>query len=174
MRKTQLRRSVLLAPFVWAYSARAQPAIIPPGLAAPAGQLLAALIRTGRDAAIAAGVRPAPFEVHRALLGFFPDTLLRKVRHAVGNAGTLGVPGLAWSVSDIEAVTLGDVILFRDARDAAGNAELWAHELTHVVQYERWGIDGFAARYAEDHQAVEQEARDNTERFAKWRKDIRT
>jgi hypothetical protein len=38
--------------------------------------------------------------------------------------------------------------------------KLWAHEITHVVQYARWGVDEFAVRYLRDYQAVEKEAWD--------------
>jgi hypothetical protein len=36
------------------------------------------------------------------------------------------------------------------------------------MQYERWGVDGFARRYLEDPEAVEREARDNAERYVTW------
>ena len=44
----------------------------------------------------------------------------------------------------------------------------WAHELTHVMQYQRWGVEGFAERYVRDSAEVEQEAIDNANRFAAW------
>ena len=36
------------------------------------------------------------------------------------------------------------------------------------MQYERWGIEGFATRYLQDYNAVEQEARDNADRYVNW------
>ena len=33
------------------------------------------------------------------------------------------------------------------------------------MQYERWGIEDFATRYLQDSDAVEQEARDNADRY---------
>jgi hypothetical protein len=60
------------------------------------------------------------------------------------------------------------VILFQDDHAAQTDAKLWAHELTHVMQYERWGADGFARRYLENYQAVEKEAIDNANRFVSW------
>jgi hypothetical protein len=45
---------------------------------------------------------------------------------------------------------------------------LWAHELAHVQQYRKWGIDGFARRYIQDYLAVEQEAEDTEARFGIW------
>lgn len=183
MRTNHVRRSLLLAPlawaplawapFAWTRPARAQIAV-PPAVTQQAGRLLASLIRAARESAISAGVKPVPPRIHRQLLGYFPDAILRKARHATGPAEAIGLPGLAMTYGDIDAVALGEVILFRDEADAADNAKLWAHELTHVMQYERWGIDGFAVRYLEDSAAVEDEARGNADRFAKWLREIRT
>lgn len=171
MRKNPVRRSLLLAPFAWAFSARAQTTVTPL-LLAHAGRLLATLIQAGREAAIAAGVKPVPPRIHRALLGYFPDSVLRKVRYASGHAEAITIPGLVMTYGHFDAVTLGDVILFRDEDDAADDAKLWAHELTHVMQYERWGTDGFAKRYIEDRDAIEREARGNAERFLRWREQV--
>ncbi|HEX3989806.1 MAG TPA: DUF4157 domain-containing protein [Acetobacteraceae bacterium] len=162
-----MRRSLFLAPFAWALPAQAQTAI-PPSLLERGSGLLAELIQSGREAAIANGVRPMPPRVHSALLGYFPDAMLRKVRFASGHADTITIPGLAMTYGHIDAVTLVDVILFRDDDAARNDAKLWAHELTHVMQYERWGVEGFAMRYLQDSDSVEQEARDNAQRFVAW------
>jgi hypothetical protein len=162
-----LRRSFFFAPLAWALPAKAQPAI-PPSLLERGADLLADLIQSARETAIANGVKPIPPQIHRALLGYFPDAMLRKVRYASGHADTITIPGLAMTYGHIDAVTLVDVILFRDDDAARTDAKLWAHELTHVMQYERWGIDGFAMRYLQDYNAVEQEARDNADRYVTW------
>jgi hypothetical protein len=130
--------------------------------------LLADLIQSAREAAISNGVKPIPPQVHRQLLGYFPEAMLRKVRYASGHAEAITIPGLAMTYGHIDAMTLVDVILFRDDTEARADAKRWAHELTHVMQYERWGVDGFARRYLQDHDAVEQEARDNADRFVSW------
>jgi hypothetical protein len=57
------------------------------------------------------------------------------------------------------AITLDNVIVFADGRYVA-DLELWAHELTHVEQYSRMGIDGFASRYVQAHWTLENEATD--------------
>jgi Domain of unknown function (DUF4157) len=111
--------------------------------------------------------------MHSALLGYFPDAVLRKVRYASGHADNITIPGLALSYGHIDAVTLVDVVLFREDRAAHNDSKLWAHELTHVMQYERWGVDGFATRYLEDHDAVEREARDNADRYVNWSEHAR-
>jgi hypothetical protein len=162
-----VRRSFLLAPFVWALPVRAQP-VLPPSLLERGAKLLATLIQAAREGAIANGVKPMPPRIHSALLGFFPDAILRKVRFASGHADAISIPGLAMSYGHIDAVTLVDVILFQDDHAAHTDAKLWAHELTHVMQYERWGIEEFVKRYLQDYDAVEQEARDNADRYVNW------
>jgi hypothetical protein len=162
-----VRRSFLLAPLAWALPARAQEAISP-SLLDRGAKLLATLIQSARESAISSGVKPVPVRIHGALLGFFPDALLRKVRYASGHADAISIPGLAMSYGHINGVTLGDVILFRDDDAARTDAKLWAHELTHVMQYERWGFEGFTRHYLLDYDAVEQEARDNADRYVSW------
>jgi len=166
-RNPLVRRSFLLAPLAWALPARAQQAI-PPSLLEHGSKLLVTLIQAARESAIANGVKTMPPQIHSALLGFFPDAILRKVRYNSGQADAISIPGLALNYGHIDAVTLVDVIMFRDDRAARTDAKLWAHELTHVMQYERWGIDGFATRYLQDYNAVEQEARDNADRYVTW------
>jgi hypothetical protein len=166
-RSAFVRRSFLLAPLAWARPARARPAI-PPSLLDQAAKLLAELIQSARESAIGAGVKPVPPQIHRALLGFFPDAILRKTRYTAGHSDTITLPGLALTYGHADAVTLGDVIMFRDDHAARTDAKLWAHEMTHVMQYERWGTEGFAKRYLQDYDAVEQEARDNADRYVSW------
>ena len=163
-----MRRSLLLAALAWALPSRAQP-VIAPGLLDYAGSALGGLIDTARQQAIADGVRPIPAPISRALLGYFPSALLQRCRFAVGGVRALTLPALAFSYGDATAITLGDVVLFKSDRVADSDLKLWAHELTHVMQYQRWGIDGFANRYVRDSHAVEQEAIDNANRFCAWK-----
>jgi len=160
-------RFLMIAGFAWALPVRAQPAIAP-ALLDYAGTALARLIEGARQQAIADGVRPIPPGVYRSLLGYFPPALLHRVRFAVGGTRRLSLPMLAFSYGDAEAITLGDVILFKNEQMAETNLKLWAHELTHVMQYQRWGIRGFAERYVRDSTGVEQEAIDTANRFAAW------
>ncbi|HEY0181386.1 MAG TPA: DUF4157 domain-containing protein [Rhodopila sp.] len=140
---------------------------MPAGLLDYAAGTLAALIDAGRQQAIADGVRPIPPGVYRALLGYFPAALLQKCRFAEG-AHALTLPALAFSYGDATAITLGDVVLFRNDRTAESDLKVWAHELTHMMQYQRWGVEGFAEHYVRDSHAVEQEAIDNAARFMDW------
>jgi hypothetical protein len=162
-----MRRFLLLAGLAWVLPVRAQP-VIPSSLLDYAASALAALIEGARRQAIADGVRPIPPSAYRSLLGYFPAALLQNCRWAVGNSGALTLPALAFSYGDATAITLGDVVLFKNERIAETGLKVWAHELTHVMQYQRWGIDGFAERYVRDSRAVEQEAVDNADRFAAW------
>jgi Domain of unknown function (DUF4157) len=47
----------------------------------------------------------------------------------------------------VNAVTVEDIVVFRTDAQAADPC-LWAHELVHVQQYERMGVEAFAALYA--------------------------
>jgi hypothetical protein len=161
-------RGALMIALAWALPAKAQPDI-PPALLEYAGGALGSLIDAARQQAIADGVRPIPSSIYRGLLGFFPSTLLQRCRFATGNSRALTLPALAFSFGDATAITLGDVILFKSEHLAETDLKVWAHELTHVMQYERWGVEGFAGRYVRDSAAVEQEAIDNANRFMTWR-----
>lgn len=161
------RLSLMLAGLLAASPVRAQPAIAP-ALRQWAARLLAQLIETAREQAIADGVRPIPPAIYRGLLGYFPPALLQKARFGSTPTGRITLPTLAFSYGDAVAITLGDVILFRDEKAAQADLKLWAHELTHVMQYQRWGMEGFASQYVADNGGVEQEANENARRFARW------
>jgi hypothetical protein len=158
----------MIAALAWALPTKAQPSI-PPALLDYAGTALGDLIDSARQQAIADGVHPIPPAIYRALLGYFPATLLQRCRFATGSSRALTLPALAFSYGDATAITLGDVVLFKSDRVAATDLKTWAHELTHVMQYQRWGIEGFAEHYVRDSAAVEQEAIDNANRFVGWR-----
>jgi hypothetical protein len=157
----------MIGALTWALPVRAQP-VIPPGLQDYAASALGDLIDGARQQAIADGVRPIPPGVYRSLLGYFPPALLQRCRFAAGTSPALTLPALAFSYGDATAITLGDVVLFKSDRVAEADLKVWAHELTHVMQYQRWGVDGFAERYVRDSAAVEQEAIDNANRFVAW------
>ena len=166
-----MRRQFLLAGLLALLPKRGRgQETLPPALIGVAAQVLTQLIQSARAQAIADGVWPLPTGVYSGLLGYFPDGLLRGVRFAVGRADAIALPSLAFSYGDAAAVTLGDVVLFKDPQKAQTDLKLWAHELTHVLQYQRWGTDGFAERYVRDSKAVEKEAYDNADRFDAWRK----
>ena len=119
--------------------------------------LLASWIVSSRDAAKAQGVEAIPADIRQALEGYVPKAILDRVRWREGSA-ELSMPQSVIRFSDVPAITLDDVIVFKDRRAALEDPKLWAHELKHVMQYAEWGIDGFAARYLRDYWAVEEEA----------------
>ena len=121
-----------------------------------AGRALGGAIQMARDEAVRAGTQPIPPAMRSRLAQAFPADLLDRVTWRVSPQGSLAMQ--AFRYGDVQAMTLIDVIVFQKEEDALGNAGLWAHELTHVRQYERWGAEEFAQRYARDHKAIEDEA----------------
>jgi hypothetical protein len=120
----------------------------------PGAAALAQAIRIGeRNAAMSA--QPVPAWVQQALAGSVSPNVLYGARMsfnwgATAN-GTLQQLALSTRAS---AITLNTVIVFRVPDEALvpnrDNLEQWRHELTHVEQYQREGIDGFAAWYMRD------------------------
>jgi hypothetical protein len=103
------------------------------------------------------GSEPIPPALREQLLTWYPPELLDSVRYRIGGSEQLDASALL-SNPDVQAVTLVDLILFRQAEAATSDVALWAHELHHVQQYREWGTAGFARRYTRDFQAVEQPA----------------
>ena len=139
---------------------------MPPQLADYAAGLLAQWIDASREQALQNGAQPMPPQIYRALRDWFPPSLLAGVRYSLAPTAQFSLPSLAFQYGDAAALTLGNVILFRNAQAAQSDTKLWAHELTHVTQYQRWGLQGFAARYVRDSNAVEHEAYANADRYA--------
>jgi hypothetical protein len=102
---------------------------------------------------------PIPPAIRAQLTPFFPQAVLQSARYATDWDTTAAglLPHMLLGNGVVQAVTLGDVILFRDTR-GAGDLLLWAHELTHVEQYPRLGVKGFATRYVAQAGVLEQEA----------------
>ena len=159
--------SVCVQP-VWAQAqSPAQPPAtqgLPPGLQGldlnkifdTIARTLANAIQSARDDTVRDGVQPIPPAMRKQLATVFPLELLDRVRYRVGKEGSFAMQ--AFQYGHVTAMTLIDVIVFRNETDALSNDVLWAHELTHVRQYDRWGLEEFARRYAGDHKAVEAEA----------------
>ena len=121
------------------------------------GPLLAQAIRSTRDHVYPHG-HPMPVALRRQLSPFFPRTVLEKVRYSTEwDPAEDPLPSLFLGNNTKSAMTLGDVILFRDTEGVA-DPLLWAHELTHVMQYEQLGIPAFATRYLTQGWELEAEA----------------
>jgi hypothetical protein len=82
-------------------------------------------------------------------------------------ASELSMPQNMIRFGDATAVTLDDVIVFREGATALEDPRFWAHEIKHVMQFEEWGVEGFAVRYLSDYQAVENEAQEFRWQFMK-------
>ncbi|TWE02450.1 uncharacterized protein DUF4157 [Pseudomonas sp. AG1028] len=112
-------------------------------------------ILRSRESAVRQGTLPIPPLIREQLLPFYSAELLDAVRYKVGDLDELSAARNVMQNPDIRAVTLVDIIVFRNAEMAEHDAALWAHELLHVQQYREWGSAGFAARYSRDYNAVE-------------------
>ena len=115
-----------------------------------------------------------PYEIRQQLQGFYDEDLLNRVRFRVGDAGVFNLANLSIRYGDAEAVTLIDVVVFKNRNDAHYNARLWAHELKHVQQFRDWGTRDFAIRYLRSWNSVENAAYDADRRFAESSRSSRT
>lgn len=138
------------------------------------GPVLAAWLQASRNSAYGSA-NPIPPNIRQMLTGYIEDDVMNRARYKVGDNGILNLAGLTLQYgdkfvgTDATAVTVIDVVVFRDAGDAANNASLWAHELTHVQQFRDWGVLNFAKRYVKDANGVEAQAYGVGNGFAAWR-----
>lgn len=126
------------------------------------------LIARSRDDALRQGVQPIPPDIRANLVGFIPENILNVVRFRVQGGGDLTLQVNSIRYGEAAAVALDYVVVFKEQNDALFNPTLWAHELTHIAQYQRWGIRDFAIRYLRSYQSVESEAYEAETRYAAW------
>ena len=132
-----------------------------------AGPALELWINQSRNTSIN-GAQPIPDFIRQLLTGYIDDDVMSRARFRVGDNGVLNLGGLSIRYGDVNAITLYDVIVFRNADDAYYNPSLWAHELTHVQQFRDWGVHAFALRYARDYSGVEGPAYAKGNGYAQW------
>lgn len=130
--------------------------------------ILQELIARSRDDALRAGVQPIPPEIRQNLEGFIPDRILNRVRYRVRGGGDLTLQVNSIRYGKAAAIALDYVVVFKDRNDALYNPTLWAHELTHIDQFQRWGIRDFSIRYLRSHNSVEREAYEAETRYMAW------
>jgi uncharacterized protein DUF4157 len=126
----------------------------------PAGTTLAIAIRDARDS-VRPGAERMPLNIRQALAPYFPASILDKVRWRTRSQQGFGLDNIVLKVGDADAITLDDTIVFRMGNPASNdiaNFELWAHELTHVLQYQNMGIDSFANVYSVNWTGIENQA----------------
>jgi hypothetical protein len=127
---------------------------------------LAAAIHAAREKFISSA-RPLPQDMINALRGQFDDTTLQRARYSIGNV-QITLPSIIGQgnrmMGQDYAVTVDDVIVFNtNPPPFASNPIWWTHELTHIQQYSRWGVERFAWEYARDFgHSVENEAVENS------------
>lgn len=119
--------------------------------------VLAQAIRHGETQAARAGGKPVPADMQKLLAPYFSRETLDSTRWTVGRGrvdlGTI----ITEQFMDEGAIALNRQVVFSSAR-LTENVWMWAHELAHVEQYRRMGIDGFAAAYITDWRRIEREA----------------
>lgn len=130
----------------------------------PAAPILATAIRFSRGQALNRGTQPIPPHIRQELAPYFPPQILDKVRWTT--AGGISIDGALKNWLNQEgAVTLDEVIVFSGS-DLTNDLELWAHELTHVLQYAQLGVETFAFQYTFNFNGMEAQARENASRIA--------
>jgi len=144
-------------------------AALNPAVAATLTPLLADWIGRSRDAAIQQGVAEIPQAIRATLVGYVPDAVLSRVRWRTGGGGVISLQQNVFAFGEVPAITLDYVIVFAEEKAALEDPKLWAHELKHVMQFEEWGVDGFATRYLIDNAAIETEAAEYRWQFMKLR-----
>lgn len=129
-----------------------------PMLVDAAAPLVAGLIVDSRDDALEQGVDEVPPAIRAQIEDYVPAAVLDRVRWCAACGGTLSLQQGTFRLGYAPAITLDYVIVFKDRHDALTDPSLWVHELKHVMQFEAWGVGGFAARYLDDYAAVERDA----------------
>ncbi|WP_223446956.1 MULTISPECIES: eCIS core domain-containing protein [Pseudomonas] len=131
------------------------PDVVPDGIDQIAAPGLALWLTQARAEAANAGIQPIPPHIREQLLHWYAPSVLDAARYKISDNGQFNAATAMLQNPDVGAVTLIDIILFRDAQSAEQDIALWAHELKHVQQYQEWGVLGFAQRYTQDFNAVE-------------------
>lgn len=130
----------------------------------PAAPILAGMIRVSRGQALNRGTQPIPAHIQQELAPYFPPGLLAKVSWTTANGISIDGALKNWFNQE-GAVTLDDVVVFSGTGQAQ-DLQLWAHELTHVLQYAQMGVETFAFNYSINWSGMEGQARDNASRIA--------
>lgn len=136
-------------------------------IAVVAAPYLAQWITTARTDSIAAGIQPIPPAIRIQLAGYVPTLVMDRVRYRIGWPESQGLQSDVFRLLQARAITLKDVIVFRD-KDIASDPAIWVHELEHVQQYDRWGAEEFARRYLRAPDDIETEAWDATAGYRMW------
>ncbi len=104
--------------------------------------------------------KPIPEKLQNLLARILPKIVLQHARYTTGELQIrlpelmTNPPGL---YGDNGASTVGDIIVFPKVPnlDNPDDLRIWIRQLHHVYQYQEWGIDLFAYRYAKHKSRVE-------------------
>lgn len=125
----------------------------------PAAPILATAIRFSKGQAQNRGTQPLPQNIKQQLSKYFPSNILESTTWTTANG--ISIDGMLRNWLNQEgAVTFDNVICFSSS-DLTNDLELWAHELTHVLQYDQMGVETFAFVYSINWNSLESQARDN-------------
>lgn len=130
----------------------------------PAGSGLATAIRFSRGQALNRGTQQIPSNIRQELLPYLPPQLLDRARWTLVDGGITLDSILENWLNREDAVTLDEVIVFRN-QQVANDIGLWAHELTHVLQYSQLGVETFAFHYTYNWGQFESQAENNSSRI---------
>jgi len=130
------------------------------------GPTLERAIIESRNTAIN-GSMPIPAQIRQQLTGYASEDSMNRVRYKIGDNGFVNLAHLLEQGGFAAAVTLIDVVVFRGPSEAA-DPSIWAHELTHVDQYQSWGVHSFAVQYARNSRGVEDPAYAKGDGFWAW------
>jgi hypothetical protein len=111
------------------------------------------------------GAIPMPDNIKLAMNGWYLPQQMANVYYKIGDGGALNLGNAATRYGEAAAITLIDVIVFRDA-GWASDIPTWAHELKHITQYQDWGVHSFAVQYMQSWNSVEGPAYDVQNRYA--------
>lgn len=129
----------------------------------PAAPILASAIRFSKGQAQNRGTQPIPQNIKQQLSKYFPQHILESTSWTTANG--ISIDGMLKNWLNQEgAVTLDNVICFSSA-ELTTNVELWAHELTHVLQYDQMGVETFAFIYSTNWNSLEGQANENASRI---------
>lgn len=123
------------------------------------GPVLAQAIRHAEAQALRAGPKPIPQPIAKVLAPHFKPDLMQSVGWTIGSGRVDLGTFLTEQYMNEGAVALNRQVVFSSER-LTQNVWIWAHELAHVEQYRRMGVNRFAAAYIADWQAIEREATD--------------
>lgn len=137
---------------------------------------LAAAIHAARERYLGTA-KPLPDDVKASLRGYFPDEVLNVAKYVVGNI-EITLPNFIGRgqkfMGNHHAVVVGDIIVFNVSPPSfSDDAFWWAHEITHIQQYQRMGIESFAFQYVVNlGRSIEEEADNNAARITGDRSHI--